>query len=100
MPKGYWLPHPDDSDPEAYKDYMTATPQAHHKFRSRALVRGGTFEAVEGGSRSRNVLRGFPDYAAALACYRSRDYQAAAALRKGKAEVDLFIIEGSDGPQT
>ena len=26
--------------------------------------------------------------------------QAAAALRKGKAEFDLFVIEGYDGPQT
>ena len=42
----------------------------------------------------------FPSYVAALACYRSSDYQAAAALRKGKAEFDLFVIEGYDGPQT
>jgi uncharacterized protein (DUF1330 family) len=36
----------------------------------------------------------FPSYDAALACYRSTDYQAAAALRKGKAEIDLLVIEG------
>ena len=38
----------------------------------------------------------FPSYEAALACYRSDDYQAAAILRKGKAEVDLLVIEGFD----
>ena len=42
----------------------------------------------------------FPSYQVALACHRSPEYQAAAALRQGKAEVDLFIIEGYDGPQT
>jgi Domain of unknown function (DUF1330) len=43
------------------------------------------------------VVLEFPSYVAALACYRSSDYQAAAALRKGKAEFDLFVIEGYDG---
>jgi uncharacterized protein (DUF1330 family) len=147
MAKGYWIPHIDVSDPEGYKAYMAATPPAHDKYRGRALVRGGAQEVVEGKSRSRNVLREFPDYATepegykaymtadmaafgkyggcflvrggqqevvegkargrtvvlefpsyrvALDCYRSPEYQAAAALRKGKAEFDLFIIEGCD----
>jgi uncharacterized protein (DUF1330 family) len=39
----------------------------------------------------------FPSYEAALACYRSPEYQAAKALREGKAEVDLVVIEGYDG---
>jgi uncharacterized protein (DUF1330 family) len=32
-------------------------------------------------------------------CYRSPDYQPAKKLRAGKAEVDLIIVEGYDGPQ-
>jgi uncharacterized protein (DUF1330 family) len=32
----------------------------------------------------------------AVDCYRSADYQAAAALRKGKADFDLIIIEGCE----
>jgi uncharacterized protein (DUF1330 family) len=39
----------------------------------------------------------FPSYEAALACYRSPEYQAAKALREGKADVDLLAIEGYDG---
>ena len=39
----------------------------------------------------------YPSYEVALDCYRSSDYQAAAALRKGRAALDLFIIEGHDG---
>ena len=49
--------------------------------------------------RGRTVLLEFPSYQAALDCYRSDGYQAAAALRKGKAELDLVIIEGYDAPQ-
>jgi uncharacterized protein (DUF1330 family) len=62
-------------------------------------VRGGSFELFEGAARSRSVVVEFPSYEAALACYRSPEYQAAAALRQGKAEFDLVVIEGYDGPQ-
>jgi uncharacterized protein (DUF1330 family) len=71
MPKGYWIPHIDVRDPEGYKRYMAATPPAHDKYHGVALVRGGRMEVVEGNARARVVLREFPDYAAALACYRS-----------------------------
>src|ERR1700684_2222099 len=66
MPKGYWIPQIDVSNPEGYKAYMAATPPAHEKYRGNALVRGGKSEVVEGRARSRNVLREFPDYATAL----------------------------------
>jgi uncharacterized protein (DUF1330 family) len=69
------------------------------KHGGRFLVRGGGFELMEGASRSRSVVVEFPSSAAALACYRSPEYQAAAVLRKGKAEFDLIVIEGYDGPQ-
>ena len=99
MPKGYWIPHIDVKDAQGYQAYMAATPEAHRKYGGRALVRGGTCEVMEGRARSRHVVREFPDYATALACYRSPDYQAAAALRKGKAEFDLVIVEGCDSVQ-
>ena len=79
--KGYWIPHLDVSDPEGYKAYMAATPEAHRKFGAALLARGGQWEVVEGRSRSRNVLREFTDYATALACYRSPEYQRAKPLR-------------------
>src|SRR5580704_11549134 len=58
-----------------YKAYMAATPPAHEKYHGTALVRGGKMEVAEGRARSRNVIREFPDYASALACYRSAEYQ-------------------------
>ena len=99
MAKGYWIPHLDVRNPEGYKAYMAATPPAHHKYAGRALVRGGTCEVVEGRARSRNVLREFPDYATALACYRSPEYQRAKPLRLPHSECDFVIAEGYDGVQ-
>ena len=99
MPKGYWIPHIDVSDPEGYKAYMAATPPAHEKYAGTALVRGGRSEVVEGRQRARNVLREFPDYAAALACYRSDEYQNARLLRLPHAQCDFIIAEGHDGAQ-
>jgi uncharacterized protein (DUF1330 family) len=99
MPKGYWLPQIDVSNPDGYKAYMAATPPAHEKYNGVALVRGGRSEVVEGRSRSRVVIREFPDYAAALACYRSPEYQSARSLRLAHAQSDFVIAEGYNGIQ-
>jgi uncharacterized protein (DUF1330 family) len=99
MPKGYWIPHIDVSDPEGYKAYMAATPPAHEKYAGVALIRGGKCEVVEGRARARNVLREFPDYASAVACYRSDEYQRARLLRLPHSQCDFIIVEGYDGPQ-
>jgi uncharacterized protein (DUF1330 family) len=99
MPKGYWIPHIDVNDAEGYKDYTAATPPAHHKYNGIALVRGGKMEVAEGRARARNVLREFPDYATALACYRSPEYQGARPLRLQHATADFVIVEGYDGVQ-
>ena len=60
-------------------------------------VRGGRCEVTEGRQRPRTVVLEFPSYDAALVCYRSPEYQKALALRKGKAETDLLVIEAYDG---
>jgi uncharacterized protein (DUF1330 family) len=99
MPKGYWIPQIDISNSEGYKAYMAATPPAHEKFRGVALVRGGKTEVVEGRARGRCVLREFPDFATALACYRSEEYQRARPLRLEHSTCDFVIVEGYDGPQ-
>jgi uncharacterized protein (DUF1330 family) len=99
MAKGYWIPQIDVSNPEGYKAYMAATRPAHEKYRGVALVRGGRMEVVEGRARGRCVLREFPDYAAALACYRSEDYQRARLLRLPHSQCDFIVAEGYDGAQ-
>ena len=99
MPKGYWIPHIDVRDAEGYKGYMAATPEAHRKYNGVALVRGGRMEVVEGRARARVVLREFPDYAAALACYQSSEYQSARPMRLANSTGDFVIVEGYDGVQ-
>lgn len=99
MPKGYWIARIDVTDPEAYKAYVAANADPFRKYGARFVVRGGTFERMEGSSRSRNVVLEFPSYQAALDCYRSPEYQAAIALRRPVSEGDLVIVEGYEGPQ-
>jgi uncharacterized protein (DUF1330 family) len=99
MAKGYWIPQIDVANMDGYKAYMAATPPAHEKFQGTALVRGGRMEVVEGKARSRVVLREFPDYAAARACYSSPEYQRAQPLRLPHSQCDFIIAEGYDGPQ-
>ena len=41
----------------------------------------------------------FPDYAAALACYHSPEYQANIKVRQPHSTVDMIIVEGYDGLQ-
>ena len=99
MPKGYWLPQIDIGNAEGYKAYMAATPPVHQKYGGVALVRGGRSEVVEGHGRARIVIRQFPDYAAALACYRSAEYQSARQLRLAHSACDFLIVEGYEAEQ-
>ncbi len=99
MPKGYWIVRVDVHDPEAYKRYAEANAEAFAKYGARFVVRAGRHEAVEGEARARNVVIEFPDYDTALACFRSPEYTAAMAHRKGAATADILVIEGYDGPQ-
>jgi uncharacterized protein (DUF1330 family) len=99
MAKGYWIANVDVTDADGYKAYVAANSEAFRKYGARFLVRGGKSECMEGKFRSRIVILEFPDYAAALACYRSPEYENARRLRLGKSEADLVVIEGYDGMQ-
>ena len=98
MAKGYWIAHVDVHNDEGYKPYAAANPAIFKKFGGRFIVRAGKFSAVEGQSRSRNVVIEFPDYEAALACYRSPEYQENIKRRLPHSTGDLVIIEGYDAP--
>src|SRR5271166_1031539 len=99
MAKGYWVAFVDVSDPDGYKAYIAENAKAFRKFGGCFLARGGKSETPEGQTRSRVVVIEFPNYAAALECYRSPEYAKARALREGKSVMDLAIVEGYDGPQ-
>ena len=99
MAKGYWIGRVDVSNDEGYKPYSAANNAIMAKFGGRIVVRGGKFECAEGTARSRNVVIEFPDYATALACYNSPEYQANVKVRQPHAVADIVIVEGYDGPQ-
>ena len=99
MAKGYWIAHVDVTDPEAYQAYVRANAVAFAKFGGRFLVRGGPYKAAEGVARARQVVLEFKDYATALACYDSQEYQQAKELRATASQNEVVIVEGYDGPQ-
>jgi uncharacterized protein (DUF1330 family) len=99
MAKGYWIARIDVRDQAKYDAYRARNAQAFQKHGARFLVRGGGFEAVEGGARARNVVIEFPSFQAALDCHRSPEYQQAKSHRDGGVDIDLIVIEGYDGPQ-
>jgi uncharacterized protein (DUF1330 family) len=99
MAKGYWIAHVDVHNDEGYRPYTVANPAIFKKYGGRFLVRAGKYECPEGQARSRNVVIEFPDYASALACYNSPEYQANIKVRQPHSACDLVIVEGYDDPQ-
>jgi uncharacterized protein (DUF1330 family) len=95
MPKGYWIARIDVTEPETYKAYIAAATPAYRKYGANFLIRGGRSEAVEGSARSRNVVIEFETYDAALACYRSPEYQAAAEFRRQASLGEILVVEGA-----
>ena len=99
MPKGYWIGRVDVKSDEGYKPYAMGNQAIFKKFGGRYVIRAGKFECVEGSARSRNVVIEFPDYASALACYNSPEYQQNMKLRLPHSTADIVVVEGYDGPQ-
>jgi uncharacterized protein (DUF1330 family) len=99
MPKGYWIPHLDVSNPEGFQAYRTMADTAHERLGSKLLARGGRYEVVEGKMRSRNVLREFKSFDEAVSFYRGPEYSRARPLRAPHSVCDFVIVEGYDGPQ-
>jgi uncharacterized protein (DUF1330 family) len=77
--------------------YAAANAAIYKKFGGRYLVRSNKCEVPEGSTRSRHIVVEFPDYASAVACYSSPDYQANIQVRKPHAVADFVIVEGYDG---
>jgi uncharacterized protein (DUF1330 family) len=99
MARGYWIGRVDVHNEEGYKPYAAANLAIFKKYGGRYIVRGGKYDGVEGECRSRNVVIEFPDYEAALACYRSPEYQANIKVRQPHSIAELIVVEGYDGAQ-
>jgi uncharacterized protein (DUF1330 family) len=99
MHRGYWIVRVDVQDEEPVSRYVAGNHPIFEKFGARVLVRTQKFEVPEGSSRSLHAVIEFPDYASALACYHSPEYQANKKIRDGHLVADFIIAEGYDDPQ-
>lgn len=92
--KAYWIARVTVTNPDPYKLYAEAAPEAFKKFNATILARGGRCEHMEGDGRPRNVVIEFASYEDALACYNSEEYQNARKHRLGAGEAEIVIVEG------
>ena len=96
MSKGYWLAtYKKIGDLEKLKKYAETVTPIIKSFGGQALVRGGTYQVVEGESFIRTVIWAFPSYQKAMECRESKKYQEGWSIAKeGGAERNLLIVEG------
>jgi uncharacterized protein (DUF1330 family) len=91
----YVIVETDVHDPEAYKQYMAASPGTIEAFGGRFVVRGGELETLEGDWHpKRLVLVEFPDLETARRWYDSQLYRHARDLREGVADLKMVAVEG------
>ena len=94
----YWVARSRIIDPVEYKKYTDLVPPIIAKYGGRVLARGGRYELLEGPDKfHRFVVIEFPTLEQGAACFRSPEYEKAAAFRrKGAGEVETMIVEGGD----
>ena len=94
MSKGYWIVSLSITDNQRYQRYVAANAAIFEKWQARFIVRGGTFEVVQGQSEARQVVLEFESYAAAKECYSSPEYQGALKDLLAGAAVQFVVVEG------
>lgn len=97
MPKAYWINTfhrvRDEDRLAAYVELAFAAMRAQG---GTFLARGTPAAAFELGTTERTTLIEFPSVEAAVAAYRSADYQAAVTVLGDGAERDIRIIEAME----
>ena len=94
----YWLARSKVFDPAEYKKYADLVPPILAKFGGKPLARGGRFQIMEGPEDfQRFVVIEFPTFEQGVACFTSKEYDAAAAFRRsGAGEVETIMVEGGE----
>ena len=93
MAHGYWVAW--FLSIEGYRAHMAESAKALTRFAARILTGGMATEPTEGKATAPLMVIEFPDYAAAVACYRSSEYAKTKALELG----DIAILDGYLGRQ-
>lgn len=94
----YWLARSKIHDPVEYKKYTDLVPGILKQYGGRVLARGGKFQIMEGPDTfQRFVVIEFDSLEAAVKCFESPEYVAAAAYRRaGAGIVENVIVEGGE----
>ena len=94
----YWIARSRIDDAVAYKKYTDLVPGIIKQHGGKVLARGGKYRVMEGPQTfHRFVVIEFPTLAQGVACFESREYQAAASFRRsGGGIVENVIVEGGD----
>ncbi|MBT6190283.1 MAG: DUF1330 domain-containing protein [Tateyamaria sp.] len=95
----YWIARAKINDPVEYKRYTDLVPEIIENFGGKVLARGGEYEIMEGPEHfHRFVVIEFPTLADGTACFKSDEYNAAAAFRRanGAGEVQTVVVESGD----
>tara|TARA_Y100000591_G_C21306225_1_gene438729 strand:+ start:171 stop:458 length:288 start_codon:yes stop_codon:yes gene_type:complete len=93
--KAYWVCIYERIDNiEKLKEYALKAKPAIEKFCGKFLVRGGKNITTEGVNSPRTVVVEFPDYDAAVTCYKSDEYQEAHNILNGYVIRHHQIVEG------
>ena len=95
----YWIARARINDPVEYKKYTDLVPEIIEKHGGRVLARGGKYEIMEGPEHfHRFVVIEFPTLEAGTACFKSKEYNDAAAFRRanGAGEVQTVMVESGD----
>jgi uncharacterized protein (DUF1330 family) len=94
----YWVARSRIIDPVEYKKYTDRIPGIIAKFGGKVLARGGRYEIMEGPDTFRRfVVIEFSTLEQGVACFKSGEYEEAAAFRRnGAGEVETIIVESGD----
>ena len=95
MSKGYWLAtYKKIGDLEKLKKYAETVTPIIKSFGGQALVRGGTYQVLEGESFIRTVIWAFPSYQKAIESHESKEYQEGWSIARESVKRNLLIVEG------
>jgi uncharacterized protein (DUF1330 family) len=94
----YWIARSRIIDPVEYKKYTDLVPEIIARHGGRVLARGGRFEIMEGPEKfHRFVVIEFPTFEDGVACFKSPEYDKAAAFRRaGAGEVETVMVAAGD----
>src|SRR6187200_937 len=95
----YWVARSKINDPVEYKKYTDLVPAIIAKHGGKVLARGGRHEILEGPHKfHRFVVIEFPTFEQGVACFKSDEYNKAAAFRRGggAGEVETIMVDGGD----